>query len=348
MTDIQRKLATVRRIEEIKPIPEADRIVAYRVGGWWVVDKRDAYQVGDLVVYCEVDSFLSENLAPWLVRSKPKTYNGVKGERLRTIRLRGQLSQGMFLPMHVLDQWDSGEMITLIGEQYYTEGDDVTEELGIQKWEPVVPAQLRGVIRGNFPTRFPRTDQERVQNLVKYLPKYAKMGWVVEEKLDGSSFTCYLSNGDFGVCSRNLDLKESDENAYWKVANRYSLRERLSTLEFEHIAIQAELIGPGIQKNPYNLSELDIRVFDIHDGTSYLDKSARAYIVEKLGLPSVPTLQVLEPGQLSTSVDDILALAEGTSTLYNTEREGIVFKSLEDPNISFKAISNSFLLKTKG
>ena len=350
MTDMHRKLATVRKIEEIRPIPDADRIVAYRVGGWWVVDKKGAYEVGDLAVYCEVDSFLSENLAPWLVRSKPKTYNGVKGERLRTIRLKGQLSQGMLLPMNVLDQWDSGELITLIGEQYYQEGEDVTEELGIQKWEPVVPAQLRGVIRGNFPSQFPKTDLERCQNLTKYLEKYSQMGWVMEEKLDGSSFTCYLSDGKFGVCSRNLDLKESEDNTFWRVANRYSLREKLEALDFDsdHIAIQAELIGPGIQKNPYGLTEADIRVFDIHDGTSYLHKDDRAYIVEKLGLPSVPTLGVLRTGELPTDVEEILAMAEGKSQLNGTEREGIAFKSLDDPNVSFKAISNKFLLKTKG
>ena len=348
MSEVTRKMATVRRIAEIQPIPDADRIVAYRVDGWWVVDKKDAYRVGDLVIYCEVDSFLPQNLAPWLIRNnKPKTYNGVKGERLRTIRLKGQLSQGMLLPLHTLDQWDSGELITLLADDMYSEGDDVTGELGIQKWEPVVPAQLRGVVRGNFPSTFPKTDLERIQNLSKYIAGYQKHAWTVEEKLDGSSFTCYMINGKFGVCSRNLDLKEDENNSYWKLARRYNLEERLMELadEYPVIAVQGELIGWGIQKNPYNLPDIDVRVFDIHDGTGYLMSDIRQELVERLGMQSVPILYTFGVGELPGSVDEILELASNKSMLNDVEREGLAFKSLNDPNLSFKAISNNYLLK---
>lgn len=349
MSDITRKLASVQRIAEIKPIEGADRICAYRVGGWDVVDQKDKYTVGDLVVYFEIDTFISQNLAPFLIRNnKPKVYNGVKGERLKTIRLKGQVSQGLILPLHILDEWDSGEMITITAEHYYREGDDVTDVLGVQKWEPVMPAQLRGVARGNFPVQFPRTDQERVQNLTKYLGDYSKMRWTVEEKLDGSSMTVYMVDGRFGVCSRNLDLTESEENTFWKVANRYNLREKFESLDMGSacFAVQGELIGPGIQGNPYGLTQPDIRVFDIHDGNSYISAQRRSEIVNSLGLTAVPVLHT-EFDQLSSNVDDILEMAQGTSQLCDVEREGIVFKSLDDPNVSFKAISNKFLLKGK-
>jgi RNA ligase (TIGR02306 family) len=89
-----RKLATIREIEEIKPIPEADKICAYRVDDWWVVDTINKYQVNDLVIYCEVDSWIPHELAPFLSKGQePREYNGVKGERLKTVKLRGQISQ---------------------------------------------------------------------------------------------------------------------------------------------------------------------------------------------------------------------------------------------------------------
>jgi len=99
-----RKMATIRRIEEVKAIPNADKIVAYRVGGWWVVDSIGKYVVGDLVVYAEPDSFIPSIIAPFL--TKPghyaKTFEGVEGERLRTVSLRKQISQGLLLPLKKL------------------------------------------------------------------------------------------------------------------------------------------------------------------------------------------------------------------------------------------------------
>ena len=199
-----RKLATVRKIDEIRPIEGADAIECAIVGGWTVVVKKGEYQAGDLAVYCEIDSWIPTELAPFLSKGQePREYNGVKGERLRTVKLRGALSQGLLLkPADVM----AAKQFTLAGV-----GGDVTELLGIQKYEPPVPAQLSGQVRGNFPTAVPKTDQERVQNLKKEVQAWTETGtlWELTEKLDGSSCTMYLDlDNEFHVCSRNLSLQK--------------------------------------------------------------------------------------------------------------------------------------------
>ena len=153
MQDSERKLATVRTIEEIKPIDGADKICAYRVGGWWVIDQVGKYNVGDLVVYLEIDSWIPNYLAPFLSKGKePREYEGVKGERLRTIRLKGQLSQGLLLPVDEDANYHVPVSIT--------DGFDMTEAYGIIKWERPINAQLAGLIRGNFPPEIPKTPIE--------------------------------------------------------------------------------------------------------------------------------------------------------------------------------------------
>lgn len=153
---MERKLATIRRIEEIKPIEGADLICAYRVDGWWVVGKKGQFQVNDLVAYFEIDSWIPYELAPFLSKGKePREFNGVKGERLRTVRLKGQISQGLLL--HLRDDL-YGHLLWM---NNHWDGQDLTEHLNIQKWEPPIHPTMRGQIRGNFPSWCRKTDQER-------------------------------------------------------------------------------------------------------------------------------------------------------------------------------------------
>lgn len=153
-----RQLATIRRIAEVNLIEGADKIVAYRVDGWWVVDQKDRYQIGDLVVYLEVDSWVPFEVAPFLTKGKePREFEGVKGERLKTIRLKGQLSQGLLLPL--THAFNDGDGCVLLKDEVVQEGDDVTELLGVIKWEKPMSAQLAGMARGNFPSFIPKTDQ---------------------------------------------------------------------------------------------------------------------------------------------------------------------------------------------
>ena len=329
-----RKLATVRKIDNILPIAGADAIECAVVGGWKVVVKKGEYQVGDLGIYCEIDSWIPHALAPFLSNGKePRVFEGIPGERLRTVKLRGQISQGLLLPA--------------VGTG---EGDDLTELLGIVKWEKPIPAQLAGQAKGNFPTAIPKTDQERVQNLVKEIELAQGDEFEVTEKLEGSSMTCYLIGDEFGVCSRNLDLKETEGNSFWATARAEDIETKMRRLRvnstFTDFAVQGELIGPGIQGNIYNLSKCEFRVFDVYDIQygEYLNPFTRNIVVGMLDLEHVPVIDA--EFVLNTDVDGLLTMAESKSELADVQREGLVFKQ-NNGGFSFKAISNAYLINEK-
>lgn len=335
-----RKMATIRQILDILPIPDADAIEIAVIDGWKVVSKKDEFKIGDLVVYLEIDSWVPTEIAPFLSKGKePREYNGVKGERLRTVKLRGQVSQGL-----ILDRYTA---LDKIGEIYV--GLDVSELLNIQKYEPPIPASLAGEIRGLFPSNIPKTDQERIQNLKREFESFVNYTWEVTEKLDGSSCTMYLNDGGFGVCSRNLDLKFSENNTFWKMAIQNDVETKM--VEYgRNLAIQGEVIGEGIQGNPYKIAGQKFYVFDMYDidQQQYLDSNERKELADRFGLNHVPII-----GQSCTigsdeTIESLLLSAESKSSLNDrTEREGLVFKCNETTDVSFKAISNKFLLKNK-
>ena len=335
-----RKLATIRRIDELNPIEGADKIEVATVGGWKVVCQKGLYNVGDLAVYFEIDSWIPNSVAPFLTKPEhhPKVFEGVEGERLKTIKLRGQLSQGLLMPLD-----------NAIPETHsFDDGSDVTEYLGIKKWEKPMNAQLAGVCKGNFPSLIPKTDQERVQNLKKELAASvdARMVYEVTEKLEGSSMTCYLIEGVFGVCSRNMDLKETEGNSFWSTARREKVEDKMrEEFGLADFAIQGELIGPGIQNNIYKLSEPQFRVFDIYNirKGEYVDPVTRRAMVNDMELNHVPVLVAEFKLEIGDTIDSLLKSAEGKSELADTEREGIVFKQV-DGGMTFKAISNLYLI----
>lgn len=346
----ERKLATVRRIDEVKAIPTADAIVAYRVGGWWVVDSINKYGVGDLVVYAEPDSWIPHYLAPFLSKGNdPREFEGVKGERLRTVKLRGQLSQGLLLPLSTVTERTKETREQPMGHTIQ-DGDDVTNVLGINKWEAPVNAQLAGVTRGNFPALIPKTDAERIQNLGEQLVQWVSddVEFEVTIKLDGSSMTVARIGEDIHVCSRNLSLKLDQEgNSFVDTAKKLDLVTKLQRFPRE-IAIQGELIGPGIQKNQERLSSHMFYVFEIYDirAGRYLSPVDRYQVCTNLGLNHVPvlhqsvTLSALGIG----TVDQALEYAEGPSLTPSVKREGVVFKNYNG-SIKWKSISNTWLLK---
>lgn len=334
-----RKLATIRLISEINPIPNADAIEVATVDGWRVVIKKGEFKVGDLAVYCEIDSWIPHELAPFLSKSvEPREFNGVRGERLRTVRLRGQLSQGLLLPRYVV--------LDKIGEIH--EGMDVSDLLGIQKFEPPIPAQLAGEVLGMFPSAVPKTDQERIQNLSAELVTWQGMEFEVTEKLDGASCTFYLNaDGELHVCSRNLDLKYNLGNTLWKIAERLEVAEQMSACGLLNYALQGEVIGEGIQGNKYNIKGQEFFVFDIYDVKNgrYLSNKERFDLCSSLRLNHTPIIDAALV--MNRTVETLLTMAEGKSVLnHATEREGLVFKCITDTSIHFKAISNKFLLKS--
>ncbi len=326
-----RQLATLQLIDEINPIPDADAIEVATVNGWKVVVKKNEFKAGDKIVFLEIDSWVPHTLAPFLSKNEPREYQGVKGEKLRTVKLRGQISQGLILPTSVLPDAD------------LEIGSNVTETLGITKWEAPVSAQLAGMSLGSFPSFLIKTDEERVQNLKKYWHNFVGLTFNVHEKLDGSSCTVYRKDGEFGVCSRNLDLKQTENNSFWRVA----LENKLDELLPDNLCIQGELVGPGIQKNIYALPNLRLYVFNVFDivACKYLEVDKAKEIAEGLGLTWVPFHSNHTITEHDT-VESLLAMAEGGSVLNSkTEREGLVWRFDGEERISFKTISNKFLLK---
>jgi RNA ligase (TIGR02306 family) len=334
---MERKLASIRTITDIQLIPDADSIEVVSIGGWKVVSKKGEYKIGDMCIYCEIDSFLPILPQYEFLRksSYKKMSDGTEGFRLKTIKLRGQVSQGLVLPISVLPE----------GRTLF-EGMDVTNVLGITKYEPPVPSNLSGQVKGHFPSFLQKTDEERVQNLADVYPFNTSLRFYVTEKLDGSSATFYFRNGEFGVCSRNLELKETPENTFWKVARQLNLEEILGGIG-KNICLQGELIGEGIQGNPYKIKGQTVKFFNAFNIDEYRKLSFTEFsnMMNKLNLETVPVLN--ENFNLPETIDELLLFAEGKSLLNpNTDREGLVIRS-QDISISFKAISNKFLLKEK-
>jgi hypothetical protein len=385
-----RKLASIRRIADIQPIEGADAIEVATIDGWKVVVKRGEFSIGDLAVYLEIDSWVPHELAPFLSKGQePRDYHGVKGERLRTIKLRGQVSQGLLLHINTLDAFgiraenpeDSTDVVwfsnTLCDFSVSLfEGYDLTEFLGIQKWEAPIPAQLQGQAAGMFPTSLiPKTDQERIQNcfgeILERAGRHRLKGvwnpetqtlepgplfvrpegfqeptYEVTMKLDGSSCTIFRWEGELRVCSRNLELKINEENAdntFVKMALKYG--EKIP----DGFALQGEVCGPGIQGNREGFTEHKFFVFDVFmiQEHRYMSPAGRR---DFLGLvdndPELPDhVPVLGyDWKAPASVEEGLAVAEGPSINHRI-REGLVWKCNEDPSFSFKTISNQFLLK---
>ena len=340
----ERKMATIRRIDTIGPIEGADAIEVATVGGWKVVVKKGDFKPGDLAVYCEIESFIPSTIAPFLTKPDqyPKVFEGVQGERLRTVRLRGQLSQGLLMPMSVMT--NNGVIAQVLKED-----EDVSQALGIVKYEAPIPACLAGEVKGMFPGFIPKTDQERIQNLSVELAEWVRLGYTFEvtEKLDGTSMTAFMVDGVFSICSRNLELKPNPDNSMFKAALKQNLEAKLAQ-SGRNLALQGELIGNGIQGNKYKLKDQGFYVFDIYDidAKRYLTPAERKAFVAEWNIAHVPVFQSAVSLD-GLTIDMLLKNAEGKSVMGDIEgpeQEGLVYKANE-AEVSFKVISNRFLLR---
>lgn len=338
---MERKLASIQRVSELFPIPGADNIEGCRILGWECVVKKGELLPGQLCVYFEVDSVLPEK--PEFEFLKNRAY------RIKTIKLRGQIAQGLALPL------DSIKYTDLSG---FSEDDDVTDILGVVKYEIPerdIPAQLRGKVKGYFPTFLKKTDEIRIQAVPKVLERHAGKRFYYTEKLDGSSFTVYVKDGIFGVCSRNLDIARDSEfpelivNAFWKAAIKLDLERKMLSLG-KNVALQGELIGPGIQQNKYKLTDFDVYFFNVWDidNHKFYDYEDFKSLIESLGEKTVPILGEI---YLNFTVKELVQLSIGKSVLYEVQREGIVFRPIKETvdvkigRLSFKVINPQFLLK---
>lgn len=340
---MERKLASVQKIADLAPIPGADRIEVATVLGWKCVVKKGEFEVGDPCVYFEIDSVLPE--------IEPFEFLRDRKFRVKTMKLRGQISQGLAIPLDTL---------SLNGS--FVEGDDVTSLLGVTKYDPVIstPGMNLGskVQRGGLPWFVPKTDEIRIQSCPSLLHEIKGLKAYMSVKLDGTSFSAYYNKNldtPFGVCSRNLNLGDDGANVYWRVAKKYNLEEKLFELD-RNVVVQGELCGPGIQGNKLGLEDHELYLFNF----IYLDEGVWAGLYELqtishewLKIPTVPIDEIVD--QFNYTLDDLLEEAKGSYPKTGHPREGLVIRPVQyTPSdrlhlnpLSFKVINNDFLLKEK-
>lgn len=361
-----RKLASIVEIASCDPIPETDRLsVATMAGkGWRVVTGRDEFKPGDLAVYFEIDSYLPPDDARYdflhgrcLKRFVSKG-GGVlrEGVRIKTAKLRGVISQGLLMPIakfpEAAGMSTGADLTALLKVDHY---DEVKEML-----QPAIGNPLNSEAMGDFPGLIPKSDEERLQGLAEYFETMKGRRFEVTAKDDGSSATIFFSptidgSDPFGVCSRNLRLKRPDGggkvSAFWQVEAKYGLEEKLRSIyekDGRELALQGELVGPGINADRDRYPDFEFHVFRIWDlgAQAFLPPAERVALCAGHGIPHV---QVIEPDfpffDRITTMDEALKFAEGR-TLRGNEREGIVMKASDGiDDTHFKVVSNRYLLK---
>ena len=356
-----RKLASIQIINGLHPIEGKDRIVLADVLGWHVIVKKDEFIVGDKCVYVEIDSQMPEKPEFEFLRNKKF--------RIKTLKLGIVYSQGIVFPLSILPE-----------NKKYDIGDDVTDILGIKKYDPqadeenlinkstkpikkypqflmrwswfrklVLPSKRQ---QKGFPMQISKTDEPRIQTIPEVLQK--KEPVVVTEKIDGSSLSALLlktktwygkTKYEFILCSRNLRLWTPDGSYYWEMARKYNLEAILKQMigDNEWVAIQGEVYGASIQKNPYKMNNRELRVFNLIYPFGRLGSIEAKEICDKNGLLFVPILDTAFI--LPDTVDEMLKYASGKSVINNkVDREGVVIRSKDGKN-SFKAVSQEYLIK---
>jgi RNA ligase len=370
-----RSLAYIETIKSLTPIPGADKIEKAEVLDWEVVVQVGQFKVGDMVIYCEIDSILPELSCFEFLR--PKKF------RIKTIKLKGQVSQGIVFPLSILQEVNPS--LNSFHKRQYKVGQDITNELGITKYDPEASLDnneqekkpwlerklsflkwklfgIKPTKRGDFPTWLvPKTDETRVQKMGSTLYEVEGRPAYITEKLDGSSATfiyrkpvnwfakLFNKEGIFQICSRNrivYDSRKGDQPDHYlrMIALKYNIHEQLKKLN-RNIAVQGESLGGKIQGNIYKLLEHELRVFSIFDidTQEYTLYDELISLIKELELPMVPIVD--NNAVIVNSAKYYVELSKGKSQLNpNTLREGIVIR-VKDGHFSFKSISPSFLLK---
>lgn len=307
-----KNLATIQTIKNVRPHANADALELADVLGWQVVVKKGEFKPGDLCVYVVIDTVLPDRPEFEFLRNKHF--------RIKPIRLRGQASNGICFPLSILppDVLDGIRM----------DGEDVTDVLGVIHYEKPISTQLAGDAYGHLPGFLIMTDEDNLRSYPDALLELNGREYYITRKDDGSSGTFFLRNGEFGVCSRRIHLKETPDNGFWKMAIKYNLEAAIRDFfpSTEDIAIQGEVVGPGIQGNPLGLTELEFHVFSI------LHIQTRTYypyvsIREFCNSANVPMVNLVDMGdKFKYKLEELIAMANKLKYPNGKPAEGIVIR----------------------
>lgn len=346
-----RKLASIQRIWQIEPIEGADRIELAHVLGWQCVVNKGQFSPMDVGVYFEIDSFLPIRPEFEFMRASSYKKTDIMGEgfRLRTLRFRGQISQGLLLPISQFPEIPQDAEV----------GMDVTDLLGVRKWEIEERVTTGGTVVGTLPYDIPHTDETRVQEEPELIGAFAGLKYYISTKMDGSSHSIGIDENGFHVTGHNYEYKDDGSSAFYGLVNTRGYKARMEqfiyTENLRTLTIQGEFCAPGIQRNRLRLTKPEWYVFTIRENGKRVGLNRMLEICEMLGMEHVPIEEtgVDLPAKYPT-VEALLARADGEYP-NGGKKEGIVirptepvFSPLISASLSMKVVSNKYLLKNDG
>ncbi|MBO6113545.1 MAG: 2'-5' RNA ligase [Lachnospiraceae bacterium] len=345
-----RKLASIQRIWKIEPIDGADRIELAYVLGWQCVVNKGQFNPMDLAVYFEIDSFLPVRPEFEFMRSSSYRKTDILGEgfRLKTMRFRGQISQGLLLPVTKFPE------IPLDMEV----GADVSEILGIKKWEIEEKVTTGGTVIGSLPFDVPHTDETRIQAEPDLLKEFAGLEYYISTKMDGSSHSISLDGDGFHVTGHNYEYKDDGKSAFYEMIKRDNIEYKIEGFYEKNglqlLTIQGELCAPGIQKNRLKLTRPEWYVFTVRENGKRVGLKRMQEICDKIGLQMVPIEETgFDLPSKYPSVDSLLERADGDYPK-GGKKEGIVIRTTEPiycekigAPLSIKVVSNKYLIKNQ-
>lgn len=352
--DIKRKLATIQTVSEIGSIENADRIckVNFKSVQWSCVMKKEEARIGSKVIYIEVDSVVPDiDIFEFLSKNK---------FRVKTMKFKGQISQGLAIPVKSVKDTQFFKDHNIVIDENLDDGTDLTDLLGIKVYKIPEEFKISGDQKGVFPSHLiEKTDEPRLQNFNdEEIGKFLSMELQATIKLDGCSGTFFIYEGNYGVCSRNFEMKDTEKNVFWEISRKYKIKEKLEKWFKEKgeggIAIQGEIIGPKIQKNRGKIPEIELRVFTVQslhpktlmdriDLDSFLESINEG---EEMKLESVPVIGTFAPNHFS-SFDNILDFVRSKELNKFLSIEGVVFRSTKNLKTSFKVINPDYLIKNR-
>lgn len=345
-----RKLASIQRIWEIEPIDGADKIELAHVLGWQCVVNKGQFQPMDIGIYFEIDSFLPIREEFEFMRSSSYKKTDIMGEgfKLRTMRFRGQISQGLLLPVSQFPEIPSTVEV----------GDDVTELLGVRKWEIEERATTGGTVIGNLPYDIPHTDETRVQENPELIDAFAGLEYYISTKMDGSSHSIGVDENGFHVTGHNYEYKDDGASSFYNLVKERKYQERVEALVkdlgLRTLTIQGELCAPGIQRNRLRLAKPEWYVFTIRENGKRVGLKRMLELCKMLDFVHVPIEEVdVDLPSKYPTVETLLERADGDYP-NGGKKEGIVIRPTEpvfcpliSASLSMKVVSNKYLLKNE-